>query len=61
MTLSGDDIVEASLLKPMGEEHRTPPTMEEEAALLCEEIKLPQVPGSPPECPEIPRLVGPIK
>ena len=25
MYLSGDDIVEASLLKPMGDEHGTPP------------------------------------
>ena len=46
MTLSSDDIVELSLLKPMGNKHRTPPTLEEEATLLGEEIKLPPVPGS---------------
>ena len=49
MTLSRDDIVEASLLKPTGEEHGTFHTPEEEAALLGKEIKLPLVPGSPPE------------
>ena len=49
MALSGINIVEASLLKPMGEEHRTPPILEEEVALLGKEIKLPPVPGSPPE------------
>ena len=38
MTLSGDDIVEASLLKPTEEEHGTSPTPEEEATLLSEEI-----------------------
>ena len=47
MTPSRDDIVEASLLKPMGEECRMSPTPEEEATLLGEESKLPQVPGFP--------------
>ena len=61
MTLSGDDIVEASLLKPTGEEHGTLPTPEEETTLLGEEIKLPQLPGSPPERLEIPRFVEPAK
>ena len=45
MTLSSDDIVEASLLKPMGDENKTCPTPEEEA----EETKLLLVPGSSPE------------
>ena len=49
MTLSGDDIVEASLLKPMGDEHATPPTPKKEAAPLGEETKLLPVPGSSPE------------
>ena len=49
MTLSSDDIAEASLLKPMGEEHGTPTTPEEEAVLPGKEIKLPPVPGSSPE------------
>ena len=60
MTMSGDDIVEAFLLKLRGEEHRTLPTLEEEATLLGKEIKLPQVPRSP-EWPEIPRFVEPAK
>ena len=49
MTFSSDDIVGVFLLKSMGNEHRTPPTPEEEAALLGKEIKLPPVPGSSPE------------
>ena len=46
MTLSGDDIVEASLLNPTGAEHGTSPMLEEEAALHGEVIELPQVPAS---------------
>ena len=49
MTLSGDDIVEASLLKPMGEEPGNTPTLEEGTALLGKKIKPPQVPCSPQE------------
>ena len=56
-----DDIAEASLLKPMGEEHGTSPTPEEEAALLGEEIEPPQVPASLPEQLEIPRVVEPAE
>ena len=51
LALSGDEIVEASLLSPVGGECRTFPTPEEEANLLggieCNikcEIELPQVP-----------------
>ena len=44
ITLSSDDIVEVSLLKPMGEEHGTCLTLQEEATLLGEEIKPPPVP-----------------
>ena len=58
MTHSGDDFVEVSLLKPMRWTQHTP-TQEEEAALLGEEIKLPQVPGSPPRQLEIHRFVEP--
>ena len=61
MTLSGDDIVETSLLKPTGEEHGTSPIPEEEATLLGEEIELPQVSGSLPEWLEIPSFVEPGK
>ena len=57
MTLSRDDIVEASLLKPTGEEHGTCPRLEEEAALLGKEIKPPQVPRSLPEWPEISEFI----
>ena len=49
MTLSGDDIVKASLLKPMADEPGRPPTLEEEAGLLGKAMKLPPVPGSSPE------------
>ena len=61
ITLSEDDIMEASLLKPTEEECGTSPTLEEEAILLGEEVKPPEVPGSLPECPEIPRFVEPAK
>ena len=61
MTLSGNNIVDASLLKPTGEEHGTSPTPEEEAALLGREVKLPELPGSLPECPEIPTYVEPAE
>ena len=61
MTLRRDDIVGASLLKPIGEEHGTSSTLEEEAALLGEEIETPQIPGSLPEWPEIPRSVEPAE
>ena len=44
MSLSGDDIVEASLLEPMGDERGTSPTPEEEATLLGEELELLEVP-----------------
>ena len=43
MPLRGDEIVEASLLRSTGEEHRTSPTPEEKASLLGE-VELPQVP-----------------
>ena len=49
MTLSGDNMVVASLLKPTGEELGASPTLEEETTLLGEEIKPPQVPGSLPK------------
>ena len=55
MNLNGDDIVEASLLELIGNELRTSPTLEEDAALLGEELKPPEVPeaaGSLHKCPE---------
>ena len=48
MALTVDDIVDTSLLKPMGDKHGTHPTPEEEAASLGKEIKLPISPGSFP-------------
>ena len=44
MCLSEDEIVEASLLGPAGNEHRTSPTPEEEATLMGEEPELPETP-----------------
>ena len=61
MTLSGDHILDASLLKPTEEEHGTSPTSEEEAILLGEGIKLPQVSDSLPKWPEIPKFVEPAE
>ena len=61
MTLSGDDIVEASLLRPTGEELRPSPTPEEETALLGEEDGPSGVPGPTPRHSEIPRLVEPAE
>ena len=46
MSLNGDDIVEAFLLEPIGQELRTSPILEEEAALLGEELS-PQRPQRP--------------
>ena len=43
MTLKGDDVVGATLLKPSREEYGTSPTPEEEATLLGK-VELPQVP-----------------
>ena len=56
MTHSGDNIFEASILNPTGEEHGTSSTPEEETTLLGEEIKVPQSPGSLPEQLETPRF-----
>ena len=44
MAFYGDKIVEASLLRPTGEEHRTSPTLQKEAALLGK--------AEPPHIPE---------
>ena len=46
MTLSGEDIVEASLLKPTKEEHGISLTLEEEAILLGKETEPLQTPGA---------------
>ena len=57
ISLSGNDIVEASLLETAGEECGTSPMPEEEVLLLDEEIELPEAPEAAaflPECPAIP-------
>ena len=46
MHLSGDEIVEASLLEAMDDEPRTSPTLEEEATLLGEELELQEAQGA---------------
>ena len=61
MTLSGDDIIEASLLKLTEEECGISTRVEEESICLGEKVKLPEVLGSLPECPEIPKLAKPAK
>ena len=61
MTLSGDDIAKASLLKSTEEECWTSPTSEEETILLGKGIKLPQVLGSLSEWMEIPEFIEPAK
>ena len=61
MCFSGDKIVEASLLEPTDEEHRTFPTPKEEAALLGEEpepLDTPKI-TSLPEHLEIPEPTEP--
>ena len=45
MTLCGENIAMASLLKPTKEEHGTSPTLEEEATFLGKETEPPQAPG----------------
>ena len=44
MHLSGNEIVEASLLGPTSDKHGTFPTLEEEATILGEEPELPETP-----------------
>ena len=61
MTLDGDDIVEASLLRLNGEEPGSSPTPEEEAVLLDEEDEPSEEPGSTPGHVEIPRFVEPAE
>ena len=64
MSLSGDGIIEASLLEPMGEECKTSPILEEEAIFLGEEPELLEAPEAAaflPECLEIPGPTEPTK
>ena len=64
MSLNGDDIVEALLLEPMGNELRTSPTLEEEATLLGEELEpleAPEVTAFLQEYPETPKPEEPTE
>ena len=61
MTLNGDDVVEAFLLRPTEEELRPSPTPEEETALLGKGDGPSGVPGPTPRHAEIPRFVEPAE
>ena len=61
MTLSEDDIMDASLLEATEEECSTSLTSEEEAILLGKEVKSPKDPSSLPECPKMSELVESAK
>ena len=57
MSLNGDDVVKAMFLQPMGDKPRTSPALEEEAALLREELELPGAPEATAflqKCPDSP-------
>ena len=60
-SLNGDDIVEASLLEPAGEECKTSPMPEEEAAILDEEPKLLEAPEAAESLPECLDISGPAE
>ena len=61
MTLKGDDIVEATLLRPTREEPGPSPTPEEEATLLDEEDEPSEAPGPSPRHSGIPRFAEPAE
>ena len=61
MTLKGDYIVEAILLRPTREEPDPSPTPEEDAALLDKEEEPPEVPGPSPRHLGIHRFVEPTE
>ena len=64
MCLDGDEIVEALLLEPTVDKPRTSPTLEEEAALLREELELAEVPEATAflqECLETPEPKEPTE
>ena len=56
MTINGDDVMEACLLRPVEEEAR-PPTVEEEATLLGKGHELLGVPGPAPQQVKIPMFI----
>ena len=61
MTLNGDDVMEASLLRTAEEESGPSPTPEEETTLLGEGDGLSGAPGPASIQAEIPRFVEPAK
>ena len=56
MTLNGNDIVKAFILRPTREELGPSPTAEEEAALLGKEDEASEVPGPTPDTWKSPGL-----
>ena len=58
MSLSRDDIVEASLLEPTGKECKTSPTQEEEAILMGEEHELPEASQNVQRSPNLQNLLS---
>ena len=61
MTLNGDDVVEASLLRPTGKELGPSPTPEEKTTLLGKEDGSSEKPRPTLRHSEIPRLVEPAE
>ena len=61
MTFNGDDVMEASLLRPVEKELGPSLTLEEETALLGKENGLSGAPGPAPLQADIPRFVEPAK
>ena len=64
MWLGGDEIVEASLLGPANDGPGVPPTLEEEAVLLGDELEpqeAQEVTISLAECPETPKPKEPTE
>ena len=64
MQLDGDEIIEASLLGIIDNRPITPPTLEEEAVLLGDELEpqeAQEVTMSPPECPKTPEPEEPTE
>ena len=54
VTINGDDVMEASMLRPVGEESGPSPTLEEETTLLGKGNGLSGIPGPAPLQAEIP-------
>ena len=57
MTINGDNVLEASLLRPVEEESEPSPTPEEETALLTRGDELSGAPGPTPQHAKDPKLI----